>query len=265
VSVKQNTSHRIPWSLSPPTGMTYTATNVPLRLLIMIAYQVKDFQLVDAPGWIVDRYDVVAKTKDKIQPKSLWPMLQTLLEDRFQLRVHREIKQLPVYALVVAKAGKLHQSEDCSPTAQLPSPEPGKALPAPAQLPSPEPGKAPPAGIHLPAPCGAMVTFPSRLFGRKISSGFLANALSTYTERIVLDKTGLKGQYDITLHWRPDPGVFLSGPGGIPLDVVDPEPPDPNGPSLFTAIQEQLGLKLKSQTGPVQVLVIDHVEKPSEN
>ena len=64
---------------------------------------------------------------------------------------------------------------DCSPTAQLPSQEPGKA---------------PPAGIHLPAPCGAMVTFPSRLFGRKISSGFLADALSTYTERIVLDKTG---------------------------------------------------------------------------
>jgi uncharacterized protein (TIGR03435 family) len=152
-------------------------------------------------------------------------MLRALLEDRFQLTVHKESKELSVYALVVAKDGlKLKESE------------------APA---SPADGR-----LHMSS---------GQLLGQKIQLKFMAPMMAEYLGRPVTDRTGLTGTYDFKLQWTPDPA-------GNPLPT-DPgqTPPDPAGPTLFTALQEQLGLKLESQKGPVEILIIDRAEKASVN
>jgi uncharacterized protein (TIGR03435 family) len=111
---------------------------------------------------------------------------------------------------------------------------------------------------------------PGSLTSTGTEVSMLVNILSRAVNRVVIDKTGLKGRYDFTPKWTPDqpsPQAFGAGqgPGPGPMGKDAPPPPDPNGPSIFTALQEQLGLKLESQKGPVEILVIDHVEKPSEN
>ena len=173
------------------------------------------------------------------------PMLQRLLEDRLQLKFHRDIKELPIYALEVAKSGKLHASEgECAP---LPNGPP----------PAPQPGKFPQT------PCGGMMMGFGSINGTSVGLAMLTPVLARNLGRTVVDKTGLKGEFDIKVQWTPDQA--LQGPPvGVPPDVPQPRP-DPDGPSIFTAFQEQLGLKLESQKGPVEVIVIDHVEKPSEN
>ena len=98
------------------------------------------------------------------------------------------------------------------------------------------------------------------LIGMAAPMALLAVVFSQQLGHSVIDKTGLNGKYDFTLKWTPDPSV-----GPPPAGAPGGPPPDPNGPSLFTAVQEQLGLKLQSTRGPVDILLIDHVEKPSEN
>jgi uncharacterized protein (TIGR03435 family) len=175
------------------------------------------------------------------------PMIQAMLEDRLKLKVHHETKEQPVYALLVAKAGKLHEAQgECGPRPSTPPPPP-------------EPGKLPTA------PCGGFFMFPGRLSGQKVGIAQFIESLSRFTGRIVLDKTNLTGKYDIDLQYTPDAGQFPTPPGGGPAGLPPLPQADPNGPSLFTALQEQLGLKLESQKGPVEMMVIDHVERPSEN
>src|ERR1700722_6913624 len=175
------------------------------------------------------------------------PMLQTLLEDRLHFKLHRESKERLVYALVVAKPGKLHQAEgDWGPMPTGPPPPP-------------EPGKLPTA------PCGGFFLFPGHLSGQKVALSQLLDSLSRFTNRVVLDKTNLSGKYDINLDYTPEQGPGQAPPPPPPPGVPPLPPIDPNGPSLFTALQEQLGLKLESQKGPVEMLVIDHIERPSEN
>ena len=243
-----------------PSGR-FVAENVTLKFLLQEAYGMKDSQISGAPGWIdSDHYDVEAKPEDstveaqrKLSPEErhaqLMRMLQSMLADRFKLTLHHETKELPLYALMVAKNGpKLHES--------LPSP----GDPAP-------PGPLTPNG---PQPRHSI-----RMMGRgdlSINSQDLdmfAEVLSRQMGRLVVNKTGLKGAYDFTLKWTPDEGeggMFGGpppGPDGKPRDVAPPA--DASGPSIFTALQEQLGLKLESQKGPVDTLVIDHLEKPSGN
>lgn len=105
------------------------------------------------------------------------------------------------------------------------------------------------------------------LTGQALSMAYFVRALSEQLGRTVVDKTGLAAKYDFTLKWTPDesPGSMFKGLGPGPQDAASPPPPDPSGPSIFTAVQEQLGLKLESQKGPVEILVIDHAEQPSEN
>ena len=121
---------------------------------------------------------------------------------------------------------------------------------------------------------GLRMTGPGDVSGTAARIEMLVNALSMQTHQIVLDRTGLNGVYDFNLHWTPDPGeAHMEGPGpgpgapggGGPAPSPDSAQADSSGPSLFTAIHEQLGLKLESQKAPVDVLVIAHVEKPSEN
>ncbi len=126
----------------------------------------------------------------------------------------------------------------------------------------PEPGKP------LPKPCGGLFMFPGHISGQKVAMAQFLDILSRFTGRIVVDKTDLTGKYDIDLQYTPDQGQFPGGPlpplpGGVPGPALPPV--DPNGPSLFTALQEQLGLKLESQKAPVDIMVVDHIEHPSEN
>jgi uncharacterized protein (TIGR03435 family) len=247
-SIKLNKSADMRAMLMPGRGGRFTATNIPLQFLLTLAYSIKDFQLSGAPAWLLsERYDLEAKAEGDPGFDAMRPMLQTLLEDRLQFKFHRETKELPVYALVVAKAGKLHQAEgECGPRPDGPPPPP-------------EPGKAPSP------PCGGFFIFPGRLSGQKVAITQLVDSLSRFTNRVVLDKTNLTGKYDINLEYTPEQGQFQAPPGGAPNGMPPLPPIDPNGPSLFTALQEQLGLKLESQKGPVEMIVIDHVERPSEN
>jgi uncharacterized protein (TIGR03435 family) len=250
-SIKLNKTADRRVMIRPSAGGRLTATNVPLQMLITIAYRLKDFQLSGAPPWLAsERYDIEAKAEGNPPFNQMLPMLQTLLEDRLQLKFHHETKEMSVYALVVAKAGKLHASEgECGPRPDGPPP-------------LPEPGKP------LPNPCGGFFIFPGRLTGQKSDIGQFVDILSRFTGRIVVNKTNLTGKFDFNLEYTPEPGQ-MPGPPPPPLPGGGPAPAlppvDPNGPSLFTALQEQLGLKLESQKSPVEIMVVDHVERPSDN
>jgi uncharacterized protein (TIGR03435 family) len=232
---------------------TFTAENISMWELIRLAYRVEDYQVSGAPDWFSsDLYDVDAKADksaiDEMQKlgndqRELQNrrMLQTLLKDRFKLTLRQVTKDLPVYSLVVAEAGKLHEAQgDCGPG------------PTTLVLDSGMP------------PCGSLRVFPwvGHLDGLKVPITQLVANLSGFTKRMVLDNTNLGGKYNINLKWFPGPNEFPPRPAYLPPTYQ----PDPNSPPLQTAIQQQLGLKLESQTGPVPLLVIDHVEKPpSEN
>jgi uncharacterized protein (TIGR03435 family) len=234
----------------------FTANGVTTKHLITMAYNVRDFQVSGGPGWInSERYDIEAKVPDSIAEElpKLPPdqreeksrlMIQSLLADRFGLKLSHTTKELPAYALVIAKTGpKLHEAkpDDNYPTG-IKGPD-GRAHP------------------------GVMRMSPGELTGQGIAIKFLVRLLSEQLGRDVLDQTGLKGNYDLTLKWTPEPGegMMLRTPeGGNPPPESGP-PPDTSGPSIFTAIQEQLGLKLEPTKAPAEVLVVDHVEKPSEN
>jgi len=242
-SIKPHTSDDRRFMISPSTGGRFNASGAPLKMLVSIAYKVQDYQISGGPSWIdSDRWDIVAKTEDGSNSKWI-ECLQALLEDRYKLTIRRETREMPIYALVVAKAGpKLRVSEgDCPPRPPGPPPPP-----APGKLPTP--------------PCGNMFGGPNHISGMKVPLSEVAPFLSRILGRVVVDKTGLTAKYDIELDWAPDQNFAGLGPG-------DPgqAPPDNSGPSIYSALQEQLGLRLESQKGPVEVLIIDHVEKPSEN
>jgi bla regulator protein blaR1 len=226
-----------------PDGVSMAGT--PVQMMLCAAFGVEDDRIVGAPGWVkTDRFDIEAKVSpedapklDKLKRDQRMLMLQPFLVDRFGLRFHHETRELPVYTLVIAKGGpRLNESK---------------------------PDAA--SGDGSPARHSTMINGRGSIEAHGSSMKNLTHALSPQVDRTILDKTGLTGSYDYTLKWTPD---FLPPPppggsqGGPPSGD---SPPDANGPSLFTAIQEQLGLKLEPQKGPVDVIVIDHIEQPSPN
>jgi uncharacterized protein (TIGR03435 family) len=228
-----------------------TLSNLAARRLVLIAYDIQDYQLVGEPGWIgSENYDIQAKADGSPSVRQMeGPMLQALLEERFRLSLHREIRQLAVYKLTVARGGAKVQAADeggCTPYLT--------DAPPPAMKP----------GEPRPVFCGFQNTkaegLNRSLDGKRVTMAELAKTLSrTYTAmlgRNVIDETGLTGAFDIHLTWAVD--ADGQGPADNPS-------PDPAGPSIFTALQEQLGLKLEATKGPVEVLVIDYIEKPSGN
>lgn len=239
----------------------FIATNVTLRLLIRNAYQLQDFQITGGPSWLnSDHFDIVAKVPDGFQmqppgppgsgPGPLQLMLRSLLAERFTLVLHNETKDSPIYALVLARSDGRLGPEMKESTADCDGPMAagrGGGGPMPPSGP-PQPGDRMLCGMRM-GP-GTMVVGGSPL------SQF-ANSLGNSVGRVVLDRTGLTGNYDFNLTWTPDQ---MPRPAGAPELPVDP-----NGASIFTALQEQLGLKLDPQRGPVQLLVIDRAEKPIEN
>jgi bla regulator protein blaR1 len=233
-----------------PDGLS--ATGATLDMLIQNAYGVRYFQISGSPSWFKsERYDIEAKmdgsaveelrkVSDDQREIETRRMLQALLADRFQLKLHSDTKQLPVYALVVAKNGPKLQAANSGDT-------------YPNGFKGPDGGGG--AGMMFMEGNGGPVR------GQGVPIADLVRLLSQQLGRTVLDKTGLTGKYDFTLQWTPDENQGPPDPPGV--DTAPP--PDSSGPSIFTAVQEQLGLKLESQKGPVKILVVDHGEKPSEN
>lgn len=243
----------------------FNMTNVPLRQIIQLAYQIQPFQLIGAPNWASDdRFDVVAKPPANVPPAGplaagspgpLQYMLRNLLADRFKLRAHTESREMPIYALVLARSdGKLGSkikpaAVDC---AAMRGRGPGAPPPAP-----PAPGEVPQCGVSMGI---------GSIGAGSVPMTQLATLLSQRVGRIVVDKTGLTGVYDFNLDFTPDQIPGAGGPGPVlPPGAPALPPVDPNGPSIYTALQEQLGLKLDSQRGPVEVTVVDSVDHPTED
>jgi len=263
-SIKPNASANGVATFPYPLGGRITATNVNLKILIAFAYKVRNFEISGAPGWVnsgwidSDRYDVTAKAAESSAPGQILGveqyqlMLQSLLADRFKLAVHRETKEMPVYAVLAAKGGP-----------RLPEAKPGSCVTFGPD--SPPPLRVP--GQSSPLVCGGFSMGPYSLEGRKLSVAQLVNALSIVLGRPVIDKTGFTGTFDVHLEFAPE-GTAARGQGGFgpPGSPANAGNPDTSRPSIFTAVQEQLGLRLESQKGLSEVLVIDHVERaPSEN
>jgi uncharacterized protein (TIGR03435 family) len=240
-------------------GNRFLAENFNLKMLVARAYGMPENRVIGGPGWVdSDRYNLEAKAEGAtIPPNQLGPMLQSLLEDRFQLKAHLETRELPIYELVVARGGpKLKMSEDQTPPAPM-SPADMAALMGRG-------GRG--AGPAGPPPRGMFNRGNGQYQGTSVRLNTMVNALTQQLGRPVIDKTGLDALYDISLKWTPGaeqvPNPFALAP---PLGGAAPPPPDPSGPSIFTALQEQLGLRLESTKGPMEVVIIDSAEKPAEN
>jgi len=233
-------------------GGRFVATNLTLQGLLVFAYGLNAGVEVEGPAWLnVDRFDVLAEAPS--DPALLQrdvgraaSMLRTLLAERFKLVLHRAHPERPIYALVFARSDKrlgpqIHPSAtDC--TAVLAA---RRGVP-----PSPPP-------LDQRPQCGSV----GRLGAWSGGAAPLASLVVMLTRQVgrtVVDRTGLTGRYDIDLNWTPDQAIQRTLTGAPPLPGIDP-----NGPSIFTALQEQLGLKLEPTTAPVDVLVIDHVEPPT--
>jgi uncharacterized protein (TIGR03435 family) len=253
-SIKPNTMVSEMVKLGPPVGGRFTATNVSLKMLVMRAWKVKNFEISGGPGWIDSaRYDVAATAAESnIAEDQFKAMLQALIRDRFKFAAHRESKEMPIYALLAVRNGsKLPGATGNCVVFRPNSPPP----------PPPAPGQPPP---FL---CGGFMMDGSRLEGRQISMTQFTGALSNMLGRSVVDKTGYNGPFDVHLEFMREGIAPLGGGGfGAPRGpAADAGGADSFRPSVFTAVQQQLGLRLESQKGPVEILVIDHAERPDAN
>jgi bla regulator protein blaR1 len=237
--------HGTMFQSQPGGGLRVTGAT--LKTLLAIAYNVREFQITGGPGWInSDRYDIVAKSEHSAGPENvpddprkltdeqrktlqeqMEQRLQALMAERFRLSVHRETKEQPVYALVVSKGGsKLQPAQEGGPVRTQ--------------------------------------WLRNQITGEGVQIQMLTPALASILGRPVIDKTGLTGNFDFKLEWTPDPSQGF-GNFGPPPPGVDAAPSVPSSPSIFTAVQEQLGLRLESEKAPAEMIVVDRVEKPSEN
>jgi bla regulator protein blaR1 len=237
-------------------GGRVNVTNMPLKEMMVLAWHIQPFQISGGPSWIESvRYDISAKPDHSPKDGEVSLMLQALLADRFQLKIHHETKELPIYALVLA-------NKDSKLGPQLTESKEGSCTPFDPAKPPPPPVPGKPQTLG----CGGIVMGPTGLTVTSAPIDQMIPVLSRILERTVVDQTGLKGKFNLTLQWTPEPNQGLQPPpGSLPPGAPQPPPADPNGPSIFTALQEQLGLKLESQKGPVDMIVIDSVEKPTEN
>jgi uncharacterized protein (TIGR03435 family) len=217
-------------------GDTVVASNFPLMQMISSAYRVQRSQLIGGPDWlqVEERYDVIAKSPTPIGGDALAPILRAVLADRFKLRVHTESRERAVYALVLDRADRR-----LGPRLKATSVTCGS--PAAGTPPPPEADARPRCVMSMP---------PGRVVGVGIDMRILASSLSNQLDRTVVDRTGLTGGFEIDLAFVPErvrPGAVVDG---VPL---------------VTALREQLGLKLEPDRAPVEVIVIDSIEHPTEN
>ena len=277
-SVKRNNSAEGRVSMRIMPGGVYEALNVTVRAMIQQAWQMQEFQVIGGPDWLAtQRIDILAKSPEGAAQTELMPRMRTLLEERFKLKVKRETRDAPIYALVLARGDKqLGPAIKANPVA---CPQPG----ARANMPPPGPGggaagrgAAPAPGLvamqmNMEAgPLGTRMCTSMNNGGKVIGGGQtmaqIAQMLQRQTGRIVQDRTGLTGAFDFDLQFTPDAQLAGRGPGGgLPANIENPRPVDPNAISIFSAVQEQLGLRLESSRGPVDVLVIESAEALVEN
>jgi bla regulator protein blaR1 len=239
-SVKPSSSNDPRTLLQVLPGGGLRTSGATVRFLVTLAYQVRSFQVLDGPGWIgSDRFDIIA-TVDRSKPgadepadptklttaqlsnmqNQMRPRLAALLAERFGLKVHREMREQPIYELVVTKGGPKIEAV----TGNF-------------------------GGLHIAR---------NQFVGEGATVDMLSTALANQVERPVVDRTGLVGSFNFKLNWTPPDAATPNGPD--PLST-----PDQTGPSIFTAVREQLGLELKATKGLAEVLIIDHVERPSAN
>lgn len=251
-----------PQDMFTPTGGLLSATNFPLLAYMVFAYKLTETQVRDVqsqlPKWASsDRFDIQARAAGNPTKDQFRLMMQALLADRFKLEVHYESRRLSMFGLVLDKPGKLGSQLQRHPSD------------APCSTAPPAPGSGPPPTISggFPEVCGVIATVKSsvpgriRLGARNVTLAMMASLMTvpqlTGVDRPVSDETGLEGTFDFLIEFTPQ--------------VIGPLPPgsnfqpDPTGPTFLQALKEQLGLKLESQTGPVEVIVVDHVDHPSEN
>jgi uncharacterized protein (TIGR03435 family) len=247
-SVKPNQSGDFRRGLGPEPGGRFVAMNVPLRDLVALAYGISNLdaesRVIGGPDWMArERFDVTAKAAGSPAPSDYPPMVKAMLAARFKLQAHDEVRDVQAFALVRARADgalgpQLRKSDvDCD--ARRAAAKGGAPLPQPAS--------------------GAVCTgrtIPGTITATALSIGSLAGGLIRFAGRSVVDETGLAGYYDYELRWTPDQPPEPR-PGEPPLVI------DPNGPSLGTALQEQLGLRLESRRVPMKVVVIDRAELPT--
>ena len=234
-SIKPNVSGAANRTIHPTPGRL-SIFNLTLKDLVRYAYQVRDFQVSGGPSWInSDQYDIEAKAEGNPSQDQMRLMLQALLQDRFELALHHDTKELPIYELTVAKGGL-----------KLQPLKPGDCM-------TYDPNNPPEPGHKNSDFCGNLSNGRGSFDGTSASMADVASMLSYPLGRTIVDKTGIEGKFRVHLTFAPD--EVAGGPAASP-DA---------GPSIFTALQEQLGLKLESAKGPVEVLVIEHVQKPSEN
>lgn len=239
-----------------PAPDGFTAWFVTPQQVISMAYGVQRFRVSGGPSWLPsERFDIEAKmdsaTADALQKLNSYQraiarqkMLRAILADRFKLAVHRETKELPVYALLIAKNGpKLQEAK------------PGDTYPSGI--------KNPDGSLGGPGEIAGGV-FDGWITAQAVSVASLAEDLTQMLGHPVTDKTGLTGVYDFKLRFAADDRLLPPG-GAAPSERPALPSGDSNEPSLFDAIQEQLGLKLESGKSPVEIIVIDHVERPSGN
>jgi uncharacterized protein (TIGR03435 family) len=206
-----------------------TTVNASLLFVIRFAYDLRDDQILNAPGWLASTlYDIEAKASNDVPFQSgpegarqIRLMTQVLLAQRFKFAAHQETRQEPVYRLTIAKGGAKVKATEDKP--------------------------------------GPITSRPGRLTGESVTIPVLIKLLTGPAGRPIIDETGLTARYNFELKYGPE-----MTPGGVAVGP-DAPPSDPNAPSIFTAVREQLGLRLDPSRGPVEVLVIEHVERPSEN
>ncbi|HEY6340342.1 MAG TPA: TIGR03435 family protein [Bryobacteraceae bacterium] len=251
-----------------PGRVNYTAMR--LADLLSSAYGVKTFQ-ISGPSWLSsERYDITATIPEGTTKEQFAVMLQNLLLDRFKIKLHHETKEFPLYELSVAKNGPKLKASVADPNVNQNDPPPGALPQGKDGFPQLPPGRKGlfmmfrPDGFHL----AAMVQ----------SMSEIAQALSDQVGSVVVDKTGLTGTYEFTLDFAPDGDFFqrqglpppppaggngpTAGPTPGPTAAGDPA----EAPNIFTAVQDQLGLKLEKKKGPLDLIVIDQAEKtPAEN
>jgi uncharacterized protein (TIGR03435 family) len=210
-----------------PGGERYSATNISLGGLIIAAYGVSPLQISAKSALLAERYDIEAKAEHPVTSEQMTRMLQSLLLERFKLRLSRQSKELPVYALVVGNSGaKVHQRRELI------------------------------GGIASGTGSGR-----GHYVAQNISMAAFAASLSPSVGKVVVDETELPGTYDVDLTFSPPAPTGASDEAGDPGHVASTSA----GPSIFNALQEQLGLKLEPKRAPVEFLIVDHIERPSPN
>ena len=259
-SIKTNQTRTDSRGISVQPGRL-TITGLTVREIVAFAYGIPNplrfSRISGSAKWLdSDRFNITAKADGAVSTDRLRLMLRTLLADRFRMVARNTTARLPIYALTLARndgalGPRLRRTQDIDCVrfivdrgGELP-PLPRDPKDVPTCIIRAEPGL-------IVARARTMLDLTKVAFPRVVE------------DRVVVDRTGLKGNYDVLLEWTPEPRPFASAndlPPGLPV----PPPPTSGGPSIFTAIQEQLGLKLQSDTGLVEVLLIDRVERPSED